>query len=72
VLELPSNEAVRSAVEAGIGVTAISRLAAESGLAAGRLRARDFGFPQRPFHVLRHRERFETKAVQALLALLPS
>ena len=38
VLELPSNEAVRSAVEAGAGVTVLSRLVVDGGLAAGRLR----------------------------------
>src|SRR5262249_36398683 len=38
VLELPSNEAVRMAVEAGAGATVISRLAAEPSLRAGSLK----------------------------------
>src|SRR5215472_14247435 len=37
VLELPSNEAVRMAVEAGAGATVISRLVAEPSLRAGNL-----------------------------------
>jgi DNA-binding transcriptional LysR family regulator len=69
-LELPSNEAVRAAVEAGAGATAISGLVAEAGLRAGSLHQLDFPFPSRPFYVLWHRERYRSRATEALLALL--
>jgi DNA-binding transcriptional LysR family regulator len=71
VLELPSNEAVRSAVEAGAGATVLSRLVAEAGLRAGVLHQIALPLPERPFHVLRHRERYRSEAERALLALVP-
>jgi DNA-binding transcriptional LysR family regulator len=67
VLELPSNEAVRMAVEAGAGATVISRLAVQPSLRAGRLKAVAFDLPERAFTALRHRERYFSKAAQALL-----
>lgn len=69
-LELPSNEAVLSAVAAGAGATAISELAAEAGLAAGTLRAVAFDFPRRPFFALRHADRYRSKAEDAFLNLV--
>lgn len=69
-LELPSNEAVRAAVEAGAGATAISEFAAEPGLRSGALRRVGFDLPERPFFVLRHRERSPGRAAAALLALI--
>ncbi len=54
VLELPSNEAVRAAVEAGLGATAISASVAASGLEAGLLHQVQFNLPERDFHVVRH------------------
>lgn len=66
-LELPSNEAVRAAVEAGAGAAAISELVAEPGLHAGRLKAVDFQLPDRLFHTMRHRERYHSKAGRAFL-----
>ncbi|MFG1463063.1 LysR substrate-binding domain-containing protein [Xanthobacter sp. DSM 24535] len=68
-LELPSNEAVISAVAAG-GATVISRLVAESGLRAKTLRAAPLVFPERPFHVLRHAERYQSRAAAALLSIV--
>ncbi|MFT3731665.1 MAG: LysR substrate-binding domain-containing protein [Hyphomicrobium sp.] len=70
VLELPSNEAVCAAVEAGVGATAISNLAAEAGLLSGRLVALDFPLPRRPFYALRHKERYLSHAATALLELV--
>jgi len=70
VLELPSNEAVRQAVEAGGGATVTSELAAEAGLRSGRLRRVAIDLPQRPFFIVRHRERHRGKAAEALVALL--
>lgn len=69
-LELPSNEAVRSAVVAGAGVTAISEMVVEALIRLGRLHRVAFDLPARSFHVLRHRERYHSKAAQALLAII--
>ena len=68
VMELPTNEAVCAAVEAGTGVTAISEMVVESGLAAGTLVAVKFKLPDRLFHTLRHRERYHSRAARAFLA----
>jgi DNA-binding transcriptional LysR family regulator len=70
VLEVPSNEAARAAVEAGAGATVISELAAEPGLISGRLRVAAFGLPERKFIALRHRERYLSKAAAALLDVI--
>lgn len=65
VLEYPSNEAVRAAVEAGSGVTVISRRVVEGAIRAGTMALIDYPLPSRPFLSLRHRERYTTKAAQA-------
>ena len=70
VLELPSNESVRAAVEAGMGATAISASVAAPSIEAGLLHAVDLTLPERQFHVLRHRERYRSHAGDALLGLL--
>ena len=70
VLELPSNEAVRSAVLAGAGATAISELVVGPGLRYGSLNRLDFELPQRPFHILRHKERYRSRAADALLEIV--
>ena len=70
VLELPSNEAVRSAVLAGAGATAISELVVAPGLRYGTLTRLDFELPQRAFHILRHKERYRSRAADALLAIV--
>jgi DNA-binding transcriptional LysR family regulator len=70
VLELPSNEAVRGAVEAGAGVTVISRLVVDDGLAAGRLVELPIGFPERRFTALRHGDRHRSRAETTFLTLL--
>jgi DNA-binding transcriptional LysR family regulator len=69
-LELPSNEAVRSAVEAGAGATALSRLVVQDAIAAGTVAALNFKLPKRRFFALRHKDRTPTQAERALLALL--
>jgi DNA-binding transcriptional LysR family regulator len=69
-LELPSNEAVRSAVEAGMGATAISASVAAPSLEAGLLHRVEIALPERDFHVLRHRERHHGRAADALLDLI--
>ena len=69
-LEVPSNEAVRAAVEAGTGVTAISRLVVANAIKAGTLAAVKLDLPRRHFFVLRHKERYATKAAQAFVELV--
>jgi DNA-binding transcriptional LysR family regulator len=70
VLELPSNEAVRGAVEAGLGATAISASVAAPSIEAGLLHQASLRLPTREFHVLRHRERYRSRAADALLKLV--
>jgi DNA-binding transcriptional LysR family regulator len=70
LLELPSNEAVRAAVEAGLGATAISASVAVASLEAGLLQQVDFRLPEREFHVVTHRERNASRAAQAFLEML--
>lgn len=70
VIELPSNEAIRAAVESGAGATAISELVVNSGLRARTLRRLRFDLPSRPFYVVQHRNRAAGKTARALLALI--
>jgi DNA-binding transcriptional LysR family regulator len=69
-LELPSNEAVRAAVEAGMGATVLSASVAAPSLEAGLLQLVDIDLPERRFHVLRHGARYQTQAASALLGLI--
>ena len=66
-LELPSNEAVRAAVEAGDCATAISNLVVDHSLAAGTLHRVRIEMPKRSFFVVRHKDRYQSHAEQALL-----
>ena len=52
ILELPSNEAVREAVEAGAGVTLISQHVVASSLKAGSLRAIPIDVPPRDYQMV--------------------
>lgn len=69
VLELPSNEAVISAVIAGAGLTVISDLVARAGLAGGTLVRLPLALPPRQFQALRHADRYHSRAAAALLDL---
>ena len=69
-LELPSNEAICSAVRSGDYVTAISELVAAPHLKAGTLVKADFALPQRQFLMLQHNDRYRTKALQSFANLL--
>lgn len=69
-MELPSNEAVRAAVEAGAGATVISELVAAASLRAGSLVRVSLPLPRRPFLTLRHRERYVTQAEDRFFRLL--
>ncbi len=67
VLELPSNEAVRSAVEAGSGLAAMSRLVVSASIKAGSLVVLPLALPRREFFLLRHKERYELAAARAFV-----
>ena len=69
-LVLPSNEAVREAIEAGAGATIVSRHVVASAMANGTLKAIPVDLPLREFALVRHRDRHETLAQQALVAHL--
>ena len=69
-LELPSNEAVRAAVEAGLGATALSASAAVSGLEAGLLHQVHIALPERSFNVIQHVQRHKSHATTALLQMI--
>ena len=69
-LELPSNEAVRAAVEAGMGATAISASVAAPSIEAGLLRKADFTLPERCYSVLRHSERYRSRAAETLVDIV--
>ena len=69
-LSLPSNEAVRSAVLAGNALTAVSEFVVRDDLTAGRLVRIAFDLPERAFRLLRHKERYRSKAALAFEALL--
>jgi DNA-binding transcriptional LysR family regulator len=69
-MELPSNEAVRAAVEAGLGATATSASVAASSLEAALLRQARFKLPDREFHVLSHKNRRRSRIAGALFTIL--
>lgn len=69
-LELPSNEAVRAAVEAGAGLTAISHAIVAAALRSRNLRSLRFVPLERPFMLLRHPERAFSIATTAFLTTI--
>ncbi|MGC1777952.1 MAG: LysR family transcriptional regulator [Xanthobacteraceae bacterium] len=69
-LVLPSNEAVREAIEAGAGATIVSRHVVASAIANGTLKAIPVDLPLREYALVRHRDRHETLAQQTLVAHL--
>jgi len=71
-LTMPSNESVRTAVEAGAGVAVLSALVVGPAVAAGALHVAPIAFEPRPFFGLRHKERYRTKAADALLNVIAS
>ncbi len=70
IMEFPSNEAVRAAVEAGRAATALSASVAAAGIEAGLLHAVDFPLPDRQFFLLRHPTRYRTHAALALARMV--
>ena len=69
-LTMASNESVLSAVEAGAGVAVLSALVVGPAIKAGMLHVAPITFPARPFVGLRHKERYRTKAADALLDVI--
>jgi DNA-binding transcriptional LysR family regulator len=69
-LVLPSNEAVREAVEAGSCATIISQHVVASALAAGRLKAMPIDLPPRSFILVRHADRHASAATNSLIGHL--
>ncbi len=67
MLELPSNEAVRAAVEAGAGAGVLSASVVAPSLEAGLLHRVHLDLPDRAFLVLRHRDRHYSRTAAALL-----
>jgi DNA-binding transcriptional LysR family regulator len=72
VMELPSNEAVRSVVEAGAGATVISKLVAADKLSAGTLVELPLQCPDRRYLALRHGDRHRGRAESVLLDMMRS
>lgn len=69
-IELPSNEACLAAVASGVTATVVSTRAAAPHLAAGRVRAAHFTFPDRVFGTLVHAARHRSRAAVAFLEML--
>ena len=70
VLELQHTEAIRSAVEAGLGLGCVSRIALKDAFAQGSLRpcavpGRDF---RRWFYTVLHKQKYPSRAVLSFLA----
>ncbi|MGJ4963754.1 LysR family transcriptional regulator [Bradyrhizobium sp. HKCCYLRH3061] len=68
--DLPSNEAVRGAVEAGAGVTVLSRLVVMRAVKAGLLAVANIELPKRRFYSLRHKEHHQTGAAREFLRIV--
>ncbi|EPE95506.1 LysR family transcriptional regulator [Rhizobium grahamii] len=69
-MSLPGNETVIGTVEAGLGATLISRSIATPFLRAGTLKEANIPALPRPFFLLRHQERYRSKAADAFDAMI--
>ncbi|OJU49674.1 MAG: LysR family transcriptional regulator [Mesorhizobium sp. 61-13] len=67
---LPSNEAVRAAVESGAGATVLSKLVVNSALQTGSLMAVDCAVPRRQFYMLHHNQHHVTAAEREFVRLV--
>lgn len=67
VLTLPSNESVLAAVRAGVGHAVLSHLVVAPAIEARMLHVLPFALSARPFFGLRQKERYRSKAADALL-----
>jgi len=70
-LELPTNEAVCVAVRSSAHLTVISDLVARPHVEAGRLALIAIDLGTRAFSMIRHKERYRTRASEAFEARLP-
>ncbi|MBI5263334.1 MAG: LysR family transcriptional regulator [Bradyrhizobium sp.] len=68
-LELPSNESVRAAVEAGAGLAIMSQLVADSSIRSGTLVALPLELAKRRFYSIKHKERYLSLAARSLLKI---
>lgn len=71
-LTLPSNEAVRSAVNAGQFAALVSRLVVDSHLKAGLMKQVNITFPPRAFYSLAHKARYKSRASLAFEEIVRS
>lgn len=69
-LVLPSNESVRTAIEAGAGIGALSSLVVAPALLAGTLHSASEVPESRFFYGLRHRERYRSPAADAFMEMI--
>lgn len=67
---LPSNEAVRQAVEQGAGAAALSSLVCAETISAGRLVSVKENLPKRDFYAVQHVDHYRSRGVAALLSLI--
>ena len=70
VMTLPSNEALLTAVQAGVGYAALSQLVVDCAIKARALSALPFASAERSFFGLRQKERYRSKAADALLVIM--
>ncbi len=70
VLTLPSNEAVLAAVRAGAGYGVLSAQVVASAVETHALQVLPFHLPERPFFGIRQKERYRSKAADALLEVI--
>ncbi|KQW79838.1 LysR family transcriptional regulator [Brevundimonas sp. Root1279] len=69
-MTLPSNESVLAAAEAGAGATALSESVARAAIDAGRVVVAPFGLAERPYRLLRHAERYRSRAGEIFAQLI--
>jgi DNA-binding transcriptional LysR family regulator len=69
-IELPSNEAVLTAVLAGAGATILSARVCADAIAAGALKRLPVPVAPRAFSAIQHGDRYRSRAVSALLDIL--
>ncbi|MDO6967093.1 LysR family transcriptional regulator [Rhizobium alvei] len=69
-LELPGNEAILNLVENGLGATLMSRSAAAPAIERGRLVEVPISPIPRPYFLMRHTERYHSKAADAFAVQL--
>lgn len=69
-IELPTNEAVCAAAAISDCLTVVSELVARRYIEAGRLEQVSYNLPMRQFAMLRHKERYSSKAARALETII--